>query len=200
MTKEKNLSDIIEFLEHAGKLRSAVRFNATLKNSSKETTSEHSWRLALMTFLVANELKIKINVDHAIKLALIHDLAESVTGDIDAYYVITGHVKKEEKDRAEIKAIKKITKGYIFGKGIEKLCKEYLEKKSKEAKFVKALDKIEALLYLNEVGYKSYKRKQFYANYADEAIKNFPELKGLLNKVKSNLKKELMKGNIEWVE
>ena len=62
------------------------------------------------------------------------------------------------------------------------------------------MDKIEALLYLNEVGYKSYKRKQFYANYADEAIKNFPELKGLLNKVKSNLKKELMKGNIEWVE
>nr|NQU91084.1 HD domain-containing protein [Bacteroidota bacterium] len=54
-----------------------------LKNHS-ESSAEHSWRLSLMAFLVANELKItKVNVEHAMKLALVHDLAESLTGDID---------------------------------------------------------------------------------------------------------------------
>lgn len=199
MAKKRKIEEIITFLRASGKLKHIKRFTASIK-SSKETTAEHSWRLALMVFLIAEELKLKINVEKAMKIALLHDLAESLTGDIDAYKVRSGQVLKEDKDKEEVIAIKKITKGLSFAPEINDLWYEYLNQTSKEARYVKALDKMEGFLHLLEKGHESYKKNIFYADYADESVKNFPPMAPFLKSVKKKLKKELSKSNIEWKE
>lgn len=86
------------------------------------------------------------------------------------------------------------------GDDIYNLWMEYENCRTKEAKFIKALDKLETLTYLIEKGHKHYDLPSMIATYADKAVKNFPELKGMLKMIKSKLKDEYTKGNILWKE
>jgi len=88
----------------------------------------------------------------------------------------------------------------IIGKKILNLWREYNDCEIKEAKFVKALDKIETLTQLAESGYKTYDKPEFIAKYANKSVRMFPELSEMLKIVKIKLKVEFNKGNIEWKE
>ena len=123
--KKKEIHEIIDFVEKARELETTWRFSETLKGIN-ESVADHSWRLTLMTFVVAEEKDIHVNMAHALKIAIVHDFAEALTGDIDAYHVITGKITPQEKERNERKAIKKITKGFSFGKDIHSLWLEYV--------------------------------------------------------------------------
>ena len=198
MDKNK-VNEIIDFVAEVGKLESTWRFSETFKDR-KESVADHSWRLSLMSLLLADELNLDLNLARTLKLAIVHDLAEALTGEIDAFRVITGEISKKSKDENELKAIKKITTNFSFGKNIKELWQEYLDQETNEARYVKALDKLEAFLTILEAGHQEYKQKIFYANYADAAVNNFSELEPLLLEVKKRLKKELTKGKIVWKE
>lgn len=194
-----NLEKIFNFLHKIEKLKSTLRYNRTT-SGRRESVADHSWRLALVTFIIADELKLNINVNRSIKIALVHDLAEALTGDIDSILIAEGKVSKEEKEKKEIDAITNLKKTLpeTIGKEISDLWCEYNECKTREAKFVTALDKIEAITQLAESGYKLYAKPEFLAKYANKSVKAFPELLGMLNIVKRKLKSEFDKIGIEW--
>lgn len=195
----ENLEKILNFLHHAENLKSTLRYSST-KSGRKESSAEHSWRLTLMVLVVTKELNLDLDIDHAIKIALVHDITESITGDIDAIRIAEQEISKEEKQKLEIKAIKKLKDSLSSktGEEIYNLWNEYEQGSTKEAKFIKALDKIETLTQLAESGYKIYDKPEFIANYADRAVRNFPELTGMLRAVKQKLKSEFKKGSIPW--
>lgn len=198
---EDNLNKVFDFLHQIEALKSTLRYCVT-KTGRQESTAEHSWRLALTTFIVAKELKLDLDVSHAVKVALVHDIAESITGDIDYIKIQRGEVTKEEKQKLEIEAINKLQTllPNELGKEIYELWREYEDSLTKEARFIKALDKIETLTQLVESGYKTYDNIDLIANYADNAVKNFPELANMLKILKQKLKKEYEKGNFPWKE
>lgn len=197
----ENLEKIFDFLQVVEKLKSTLRYNKTT-SGRQESTAEHSWRLALMIFMLADELNLEIDASRAVKIALVHDLAEALTGDIDAILIAQGKVSKEEKERQEVVAIEILQKNLpeLIGKKITDLQNEYNENKTREAKFVKALDKLETLTQLVESGYKIYDKPEFIPNYADKAVRDFPELADTLKIVKRKLKAEFEKGDIQWKE
>jgi putative hydrolase of HD superfamily len=200
MTEDnKNLAKIHDFLHVVENLKSTLRYCHT-KTGRKESTAEHSWRLALMVFLVAGELKLKINLTHALKLALVHDIAEAITGDIDFEVVSSGKVTKKEKNRLETKAIKKLKKMLPgeSGQEIFDLWEEYEYCRSKEAKFVKVLDKIETLIQIGEMGFEKMTTIELNGIYGNKEIDLCPQLKPLMRLVKEELKKEFERGNIVW--
>lgn len=201
MNNSGNLEKIFDFLHKIEKLKSTLRYNKTT-SGRKETTAEHSWRLALITFIIADELKLNIDVNRTIKIALVHDLAEALTGDINAILIAEGKFSKDEKEKQASEAIMNLQKTLpeVIGKEISDLWHEYNDCNTSEAKFVKALDKIETLTQLAESGYKIYDKPEFIANYANKSVKSFPELSEMLNIVKRKLKAEFDKGNIEWKE
>lgn len=43
-----------------------------------ESVADHSWRLALLVLLVSDRLSKKINLEKALKMAIIHDIAEII--------------------------------------------------------------------------------------------------------------------------
>jgi putative hydrolase of HD superfamily len=200
---QENLERIFDFLHRAGKLKSSFRYSE-IKNGMqrKESSADHSWRLTLMVFVITSKLKLNIDTEKALKMALVHDLAEAITGDIDYILIAEGKISKEEKQKAEIEAIKKLRNslGSETGEEVYNLWNEFGECSTKEAKFVNALDKMETLTHLVETGYKTYDKPEFIANYADKAVKNFPELTGMLKIIKQDLKEEFRKGNIPWKE
>ncbi|MDD5489928.1 MAG: HD domain-containing protein [Candidatus Moranbacteria bacterium] len=195
----KNIEKLLNFFAIAGKLKQAIRFSAA-KKIKGDSSADHSWRLALMVFTVAEELKLKINIEKAMKIALIHDIAEGLTGEIDYRLIFFGKISKEEKNVREAKAIQKIRKSLPpkLGKEIYDLWQDYENSRSREAKFVKALDKIETTIHLIEAGHKKYDFPELIALYPDKAVSDFPELKGFLKAVKERLKKEFRKGKFPW--
>ena len=81
-------------------------------------------------------------------MALIHDLAEAKVGDITP---LDGISKKEKHDLEE-KAMIKLVNSLDNGKDLLSLWKEFEEGKTKEAKFVKRLDKLEMMFQAYEYG------------------------------------------------
>lgn len=136
--------ELISFLDIIERLKMTVRHNV-MRSGRVESVAEHSWRLALMTMLAANE-EPEVDSDRAVKLALVHDLGEAITGDIPAF------IKTEENRKTEREAIAELCTSLPEREGAElrSLFSELDAMETPEARFMKALDKCEALLSHNE--------------------------------------------------
>ena len=196
----KDFDDMFSFFHAVGRLKDTYRFSANKFLRDKESSADHSWRLSLMAFVVAEELKLDIDVNRAVRIAIVHDINESITGDIDYRLIVRNIISKEEKKKSEMEAILKL-KGLIggsMGEDIYGLWKEYEDAATKEARFIKALDKLETLTYLAELGSEVIDMPDMIAKYADSAVKNFPALTGMLDAVKKKLKDLFEKRDIPW--
>lgn len=205
--QQKNIQEILTFLRRSKGLESAKRYRSSLRGE-QNTVAEHSWRLALMAFVIGSECKLEIDMGRALSLAVMHDLAEAQTGDIDAYeQILEGKKLIEEKAVLEEEAMRDMTSDLSFGDSIFGMWQEYEEQSSVEAKFVKALDKIEGFLHIAEGEVGMYIPKEFHADYAtkavaafDEATEHFPGLKDLLDAVKADLRQQFESIGVQWID
>ncbi len=196
---QENIEKLINFLNQISNLKNTLRYAAS-PDMPKDSVAAHDWRLALMVFLIADALKIKIDATKALRMALIKDLAETFTKNIDATLIAQGKVTLAEKEKNESQAMKDLANVLpqeSYG-DIMQLWEEYNQHQTPEAKFVKAISKLETLTHIIEAGYKCFDKPQFIPNYADKAVQEFPELKEMLAALKAKLKSEFEKGNIEW--
>lgn len=134
--------DYVKFLELVGNLKHIKRTGWVLRNVKDcETISGHMYRMGMMSFLLDGSHGL--DRVHVMELALVHDLAESIVGDITPYCGIS----REEKLLREFSAISEIAE--LLGPTKEKLLElfnEYEEGKTAEAKFVKDLDRLDMVM------------------------------------------------------
>uniref|UniRef100_A0A8D2IXY7 5'-deoxynucleotidase HDDC2 n=2 Tax=Varanus komodoensis TaxID=61221 RepID=A0A8D2IXY7_VARKO len=99
------------------------------------------YRMAVMAMVTEDKT---LNKDRCIRLALVHDMAECIVGDIAP----ADTVSKEEKHRREEEAMKHLTEllSEDLKKEIYELWEEYEHQSSAEARFVKELDQCEMIL------------------------------------------------------
>ncbi len=193
--------DILDFLRKAEGLKSAIRYGKTT-SGRQESAAEHSWRVTLMTFVVADELGLDIDVCRAMKMAAVHDIAEALTGDIDFVRISDGKATKEGKHDAEKNAMTELGKT-LSGKSGDELCSlwnEYEAGQTEIARYVRAIDKLETLSQLVESGYGTYERPELIPNYADSAVRAFPQLSPMLVSIKTRLRAEFDKAGFKWIE
>lgn len=137
----------MRFFYQAVRLKEIMRQNWHL-SGRQESVAGHSWFLALMVLtvhpLVETSMKHKIDLLQSLKLALIHDIGEVLTGDIPFSAAPDGSVEREKKLENERIAINKLNDVLREpGLDIYEIWTEYNSCSSSEAKFVKSLDKIE---------------------------------------------------------
>jgi len=138
-------TDILKFLAFSQKLKSQQR-TIKLSGNRHESSADHSWHLAIMAMAVAPHLKKKVDLFKSLKMVLIHDLVEAEIGDTPYGDVVLDQdikIEKKRKENEEIEKIKKLIGGEL-GNEIHELWYEFEEKKTNEAKFVTALDSLEA--------------------------------------------------------
>ena len=92
---EKQLQFIIEI----DKLKDVYRRTYLIHGDRRENTAEHSWHLAMLAILLAEYSNERVNVDRAVKMALIHDIVEIDAGDTYFYDASANH-SKAERERA----------------------------------------------------------------------------------------------------
>ena len=140
-----NAKNILEFLNFSEKLKTQLRDNK-LSTGRLESVADHSWHVALMILLIEPHLKNKIDVLKSLKMALIHDITEADIGDIPLPDSFNNEELREQKKASEEKEIQKIKEmlDNPIGEEIYNLWHEREQRVSSEAKFVKAIDSLEA--------------------------------------------------------
>ncbi|MCK4540417.1 HD domain-containing protein [Candidatus Parcubacteria bacterium] len=188
-----------EFIKFLNKLKEEKRFLG-VKNMKGDNSADHSWRLAMMVILSAEFYKIKINIFKAIKIALVHDIVEIIAKDITRADRVKKNISDEEKLKNEKPAMKKIIKiaPKKIGTEIELLWEEYAARKTKEAKIVASLDKIEGLMTFFEKGKPAKCYASYIATYANVYLKETPELKNLYVSLQKEMKISYIKNGIKW--
>ena len=138
----KNLNKYMDFIKAAEGLKSVTR-TAWSSTGRRESTAEHSWRLALLAAVFLEEFP-ELDKQKVLLMALVHDMGEVYTGDISA----NSEFSSREKEQAERHDIQE-----VFGKLPKEqgdfyisLWEEYSGGETPEARFVKALDKGETIL------------------------------------------------------
>ena len=165
----------IDFLGKIEKLKSVPRHCVTA-DGVVENVAAHSWRTAVMAYLMKDELE-DIDTDKVIRMCLLHDIGEAVTGDIPTFE------KTEEHEEVEKQAVDELLKslpGPLYQE-ITALFEEMDARETKEARVYKALDKLEAVIQHNQSDIRTWLPLEYdlQKTYAAEAGKGFPFLEQL---------------------
>ena len=120
---------------------------------SGESISDHMYRMSLMTMFCPPALAQQIDLAKCMKMCLIHDMAESLVGDITP---VDG-VPKPEKSRREAETMDYIEKrllggvhGGVPGAELRAIWQEYEDSQTKDSLFVHDIDKMELLCQMVE--------------------------------------------------
>ncbi len=171
---------LIAFLSVIGKLKNNTRHCWTTPDR-QESVAEHSWRAAVMAMLLRDEFP-EVNIDRVIRMCLIHDIGEAVTGDIPAFY------KTAADETTEAEAVVNLI-GMLppdYAEEFTRLFTEMQAKETPEAKLFKAIDNLEAVLSHNEADLSTWIELEYTKNltYGAENVAYsayLTELKRLLN-------------------
>ncbi|KAB7498181.1 HD domain-containing protein 2 [Armadillidium nasatum] len=143
-TKDSTVNDQLEFMKLVGNLKHLKRTGWVKKGINEpETVSGHMYRMAILSFFFGENEGFDSN--KVMRMSLVHDLGESIIGDI------TPHcgVSKEEKHCREVEAMNRI-KSLVDkngpGQEMFDLFMEYEEQKTKEAQLVMDLDRFDMIL------------------------------------------------------
>jgi len=148
-----------------------------------ESVAEHSFRLALMAMVFAE--RQKLDVGRAVKMALVHDLPEAICGDV-AIRIREDlqEISNKEKQEREIKALEETLKFLDKGlaKEVRELWHDFEFRKTREARLVYELDRLEAIFQAQEYEARgNFKASlQEFFDYRDDRLEN-RELIGLFS-------------------
>jgi 5'-deoxynucleotidase YfbR-like HD superfamily hydrolase len=143
--KLNDIKDVLDFARQNNRMSYLERYNTT-PHLFKESVADHSFQVSIVSLFLYEKYKdkLKLNFESLIKMAIIHDEAESVDyiGDVPHPIKENNPILKQELENYEYKAIKELL-------GIEyvKYLKEFNEEKSNESLIVKLADVISCLIY-----------------------------------------------------
>ena len=140
---DPDLASTLAFLREAGRLKDTLR-SAHTAGGRRESTAEHTWRLALWALALGDRLPADVDPCRLLRILLVHDLGEALGGDLPA------PLQHPEPDRAARERTDLETLVAPLPEGpraeILALAREYDEATPPEARFARGLDKLETLL------------------------------------------------------
>ena len=136
------IRSILQFLQDAEKLKDTLR-SGTTSDGRAESTAEHTWRLCLMVMLFADEIG-DVNLLHLLKLCIVHDLGEAISGDVPAIHQLPEDDKSGRERLDLIKLCSDLPQD--LQSEMLDLWDEYDSAQTREARFAKGFDKLETML------------------------------------------------------
>ena len=138
---------LVEFFRRSGRLKTEPRkgWVKKLGERAPESVADHSYRSALMA-MVFSDMR-GLDTERAVKMAILHDLPESVVGDS-----IPGERSRREKVRREDEAMISLLERMPrpIREEYTRLWAEFLEGMSPEAVLVSQIDKLEMAMQAQE--------------------------------------------------
>ena len=115
------------------------------KRNEADSVAAHSWTTAILAYLLASEMKKqgkKIDIEKTLKMALFHDMAETIVGDVGTF--VKGMAKGAFAGIEE-EGLKWLVSDLPTKDEIISLVEEYSQRKTLEARVCKVADNLDAL-------------------------------------------------------
>lgn len=118
-----------------------------------ESIADHMYRMSIMTMLAPPALSSRLDIPRCTKMALVHDMAEALVGDLTP----VDKVPKVEKSRREAETMDYLCNSLLGkvhggenGASIREIWQEYEDSETAESHFVHDVDKVELMLQMVE--------------------------------------------------
>ncbi|MBQ9664728.1 MAG: HD domain-containing protein [Oscillospiraceae bacterium] len=183
-----NPREFLDILHVAERLKDTPRHCTTTKGRT-ESVAEHSWRIALMAFLLRDQFS-DLDMDKVIRMCLIHDLGECFTGDIPTFLKTDANRQTEDSLLSQwVQTLPAETASAMTA-----LYGEMDAQATEEARLYKALDKLEALIQHNESPIETWSENEYDLNktYAFDTVRFSPWL--------TELRKAILQDTLDKIE
>ena len=156
----------LEILHVAERLKDTPR-HCTTSKGRVESVAEHSWRIALMAYLLRGEFP-DLDMDRVTAMCLIHDLGECFTGDIPTFL----KTKADEQTEDSLLDAWVASLPEPVCSDMRALYAEMNAQKTPEARVYKSLDKLEAVIQHNESPIATWEPNEYELNktYAFDTV------------------------------
>lgn len=138
MTKKEN---VINYYVLCNKLKNVIRTgwkDWNVQSDRIESVAEHIFGVQMLALAMYSEYQYDIDIMKVIFMLAVHELGETVIGDLTQF-----QISKEDKEKIEHEAVHKILLDLLDGEQIEKLFLEFDSHSTKEAMFAYQCDKLE---------------------------------------------------------
>ncbi len=147
----ERLDQQMRFAGEIGRLKGVLRQTMLAGPGRRENSAEHSWHLAEMALVLAEHAPPGTDIGRVTAMLLLHDLVEIDAGDLFAYADAAQQARQEAAERAaadRIFALLPPDQAASF----RGLWDEFEERRTPEARFARALDRLQPMLANLEVG------------------------------------------------
>ena len=138
MSKEQN---VVNYYVLCNKLKNVIRtgwIDWKVNRDRLESIAEHIFGVQMLAIAMKSEYLYDIDIMKVIYMLAIHELGETIIGDLTQF-----QISKEEKEKLEHEAVHSILSSLIDGEQIEELFLEFDAHETKEAIFAYQCDKLE---------------------------------------------------------
>lgn len=138
MTREES---VIKYYVLCNKLKNVIRTgwkDWNVKRERIESVAEHIYGVQMLAIAMKSQYEYDIDIMKVILMLAIHELGETVIGDLTQF-----QITKEEKEKLEHQAVSDILGGLIDGDKIKELFLEFDARNTKESIFAYQCDKLE---------------------------------------------------------
>lgn len=150
---------ILEFMAFAEPLKNVLRHSYT-SAGRRESVAEHSWMLCLLALSIFDELQVPVDQLKVLKMLILHDLPEVITGDIPTF---DKQAIAAEAHAEEMAAIEQLTAPLPpkLQAEVRAILYEYEARQTLESQVAYAIDKAEAFIQHNLADIATWEQKDF---------------------------------------
>jgi putative hydrolase of HD superfamily len=139
------LDDQLGFVAEAGRLRGVLRQTQLTNPDRRENSAEHSWMLAVMALALGEHAPPGTDLNRVTAMLLVHDLVEVDAGDLFVFAAPAEQARQEEAERAAADRIFALLPAG-HAEQVRGLWDEFEARRTPEARFARALDRLAPML------------------------------------------------------
>jgi len=137
----------MRFVAEIGALKGVLRQTMLAGHdlNRRENSAEHSWHLAMMALVLGEHAPAGTDLVKVTAMLLLHDVVEIDAGDLFLYADADAQARQEAAERAAAERIFAILPADQESQ-LRSLWEEFMQRQSPEAKFARALDRLQPML------------------------------------------------------
>lgn len=193
----ETIHSILKLLTLSERLKFEMR-HSWLSNGRRESVAEHTWQMALMAILVSPHLEEPVNLEHTLKMIIMHDLVEAEAGDIPFFETGERKAQKAAKEEQAIQNIREML-GPPLGPEFYDLFHEFEAAETAEARLAKALDNLEVQIQHNLADFSTWEEIEYGLVYSkmDGPTAYDPFLTALREQIKADAEDKMVKHGVD---
>jgi len=135
----------LEFIAEAGRLRGVQRQTMLAGLARRENSAEHSWHLTVLALILAEYAPAGTDLARVVAMLALHDLVEVDAGDLSAYAPEADQARQHAAEVAAADRLFALLPPDQAG-SLRQLWDDFEERGTVEARFARALDRLQPML------------------------------------------------------